>query len=88
MRPFLEAGQRLGVLVEGSSFSRLEFVTSKDGALKIDGTDLAEFDVIYLRVVGRRYEDAALVVNYAREKQIPLVDGIFEKEGLVKVTLS
>lgn len=88
LKPFLEAGKKLGHEVKGASFSRLEFSTANRSGLKINGRDLTDFDIIYLRVVGRRYEDAALVVQYAREKKIPLVDRIFEKEGLIKLPLA
>lgn len=88
LEPFLKAGRELGQEVKGASFSRLEFSTAGDLGLRLDGEDLADFDLIYLRVVGQRYEDAALVVQYAREKGIPLVDKVFEKEGLIKLPLA
>lgn len=87
LEPFLKAGQKLGCQVKGASFNQLEFITP-DSGLKVDGQDLTSFDLIYLRVVGRRWEDAALVVQYAKEKGIPLVDRIFEKQGLIKLPLA
>lgn len=88
LKPFLKAAKEFSHEVKGFSFSRLEFLSRPQPALKVDGQDLAEFDLIYLRVVGRRYEDAALVVEYAKEKGITLVDKIFEKEGFIKLPLA
>lgn len=87
LKPFLEAGEKLGQTIKCASFSRLEFFTQAETSLKIDNFDLADFDLIYIRVVGRRYEDVALVVQYAKEKKIPLVDSIFEKKGFIRLPL-
>jgi len=88
LMPFLEAGKSLGQEIKGASFNQLEFLTNKKKAvLKVENQDLADFDLIYLRVVGKRYEDAALIVQYAREKGIILVDKIFGEEGLIKLPL-
>lgn len=85
LKAFLQVAKKLGVEVKGASFNRLEFSTEDELRLKVDGEDLANFGLIYLRVVGRRYEDAALVVQYAQEKGVPLVDKIFEKEGFIRL---
>ncbi|MBI2590538.1 MAG: hypothetical protein HYW33_01485 [Candidatus Blackburnbacteria bacterium] len=78
LQPFVKAGVWLGVEVVAASFSQLEY-SSGDCVLRISGEDLKNFDVIYIRLVGERSEDAAIVAQYAVENKIPLVDSIFAR---------
>lgn len=85
--PFVEAGQRLGVDVRTASFSQLESFSSDGFAMRIGNEDIASFDVIYIRLVGRRLEDASLLANYAKKKGIRLVDKIYQESLLMPLTL-
>ena len=86
--PFVEAGATLGISVKVSSFAKLEYVTGRDETrVTIDGEDVANYDCIYIRLVGRRYEDVALLVYYARQKGIKLVDSVYQKDGIIRVPL-
>lgn len=87
--PFLVAGKKLGVNIDCVSFAKIEFTTGKS-ELKIlaNGRDIADYDLVYLRVVGKRYEDAALVVNYAREHNVRLVDRTYQLDGIIRVPLA
>jgi RimK family alpha-L-glutamate ligase len=86
---FKEAGDSLGANVDCISFAKLEYL-SGEGKLKIlvEGKDIADYDVVYLRLVGKRYEDAALVVHYCRENNIRLVDRTYEMDGVIRVPLA
>jgi len=86
---FKEAGDALGANVDCISFAKLEYL-SGEGKLKIlvDGKDIANYDVVYLRLVGKRYEDAALVVQYCRGNNIRLVDKTYELDGVIRVPLA
>ena len=88
MSPFLEAGRNLGLDVTISSFSKITFQTL-DGAVKvkIEDRDLRTFDVVYFRLVGKRYEDAALIVAYCRQEGIRIIDRIYEKDGVIRIPL-
>jgi RimK family alpha-L-glutamate ligase len=52
------------------------------------GRDIAEYSVIYLRVVGKRLEDATVLVNYAKENGVKLVDRVYNKSFLIPSTVS
>jgi RimK family alpha-L-glutamate ligase len=86
--PFSKAAEELSLDVHVASFAKLEYMT--DGGevkVKVDGHDIADFDVVYLRVVGKRYEDAALLVYYCRQKGIRIVDNTYEIDGLIRVPI-
>ena len=89
--PFLSAAGKLksDVSVDIRSFKDLESY-SVDGEQKVfvGGQDVAGYDLIYLRLVGRRFEDAALLVYYARKFGVKIIDSIFEREGLVRLPLA
>lgn len=86
--PFIEAGQKLGVDVDVSSFAKLSFVTEgRSIRVLANGIDLAEYKVLYIRVVGKRFEDAALAVYYCRQNNVRIVDSMYEKDGLIRVPI-
>jgi glutathione synthase/RimK-type ligase-like ATP-grasp enzyme len=86
LKPFTEAGERLGADTVVASFSKLEYFADNDGfRLTVEGIELKEFSVVYFRLVGKRYEDAALVVNYCRENGIRIVDKTYEFAGLIRI---
>jgi glutathione synthase/RimK-type ligase-like ATP-grasp enzyme len=88
INPFVEAGKELGLDVTVASLAKLEYATvGEKVVVKISGSDLKEFNVIYLRLVGKRYEDAALLVNYARENGLRIVDEVYERDGLIRVPI-
>jgi len=86
---FKKVGDRLGVNVDCVSFAKLEYTTG-EGKLTIlvEGKDIASYDVVYLRLVGKRYEDAALVVHYCRQNNVRLVDRTYEMDGVIRVPLA
>ena len=86
--PFVDAAVELGLDVTCASFSSLEYINS-DGftRVKVQGNDLAEFGVVYLRLVGKRYEDAALLTYYCREMGVRLVDTIYQSDGIIRIPI-
>lgn len=82
LRPFLEVGQKFGVNVYIASFSDLSyFISGRAGKFVLSclGKDVSWFDVVYIRLVGRRHEDVALLVRYAKQRGVRLVDGVYQK---------
>jgi len=73
-----------------ASFYDLEYSSlgGKNFSLKIQGIDIKEFQKIYIRLVGKRLEDATLIVNYAHQKGVKLVDRVYEHSIMVASTLS
>ncbi|OGY07717.1 MAG: hypothetical protein A2700_02320 [Candidatus Blackburnbacteria bacterium RIFCSPHIGHO2_01_FULL_44_64] len=90
LEPFLEAGKNVGAEVVVGSFGELSYLTEssqKTPRLFVGERDIADFDVIYFRLVGKRAEDAALVVSFAREHKIPVVDQIYTRDGFINLPL-
>ncbi len=86
--PFIDAATQIGLDVMCASFSSLEYVTSGGiVSVKVQGVDLADFSTVYLRLVGKRYEDAALLTYYCRQKGVRLVDSIYESDGIIRVPI-
>jgi len=76
LAPFEDAAKELNLDCRFTSFSKLEYLSTKnDIELKVDGENVSSFDVIYIRLVGKRAEDAALLVSFAKERKIRIVDG-------------
>lgn len=87
IQPFHQAAQELGVSVHTDNLANLEYFPDSD-SLMISGQNIADFDAVYFRLVGRKFEEASLIVNYCRQKGIRLVDNIFERDGLVRLPLA
>lgn len=88
LEPFLEAGRRLGVSVRTASFSQVTCSSSDGFVVRVADLDIASFDVVYIRLVGRRLEDATLLANYAKKKGVRLVDRVYEDSLLMPLTLA
>lgn len=88
LEPFLEVGRRLGINVETASFSQLQAFSGDEFVLRLKGLDIASFDVVYIRLIGRRLEDATLLANYAKKKGIRLVDRVYQNSLLMPLTLA
>ena len=48
--------------------------TSGELVIKIGNHDIADFDIVYIRVVGKRLEIASVLVDYAKSHGVRLVD--------------
>ncbi len=87
-QPFLDAGKVLGVDVTLSSFSKVEYKTEGgQTVVTVDGVDLASFDAVYFRLVGKRYEDAALTTAYCRAKDVRIIDRVYQSDGIIRIPL-
>ncbi len=62
--------------------------TSNKLQILIGDNDIADFDVIYIRVVGRRLEIASVLVDYARKHGVRLVDQIYNEPQMMPSTIS
>jgi glutathione synthase/RimK-type ligase-like ATP-grasp enzyme len=71
-----------------ASFSSLNFESGGDYVLKINDTDVKEFDLIYIRMVGKRFEETSLLVNYAINNNIKIVDGVYLKDHFMPSSIS
>jgi RimK family alpha-L-glutamate ligase len=88
LAPFAVEAQKLGLDVTLAGFGNLEYSSEGEVQLKVKGQPVENFDVIYIRLVGKRFEDASLLVNYAREKGIKIVDKMYEKSHIIRLPLA
>ncbi|OGY07083.1 MAG: hypothetical protein A2694_03340 [Candidatus Blackburnbacteria bacterium RIFCSPHIGHO2_01_FULL_40_17] len=86
--PFKEASGRLGVDLTTASFSELSYILN-DGnfKLKVNGVDVASYGVVYIRLVGKRREDAILLTEYAKDKGIKVLDTTHLNQGVLPKSL-
>lgn len=91
LESFREAIRRLKVDVTLASFSQLEFFSAEkkgEFVLRVGGRDVSDFNVIYIRLVGKRLEDASLLVEYAKQHGIRLVDKVYQDASFLPSTIS
>lgn len=85
---FLDAAKDVpGVSVTTASFSNLSYQSGSPFKLLVKGIDVATFDTIYIRVVGKRLEDATVLARYAKEHHVRIVDKLYEKSHLMPESL-
>jgi len=88
MEPFKLEGEKLGLKVVTASFSDLSYSTEGELQLAVKDEPVDSFDVIYIRLVGKRFEDVSLLVNFAKEKRIRIVDKIYEKSHIIRLPIA
>ncbi len=89
LEPFLVAGKNLSVTVTIASFSELNFRSdTEDFILNVGNIDVKTFDAIYIRMVGKRVEDATLLANYAQKHKIAIYDTLYGNSLLLPSSLA
>jgi RimK family alpha-L-glutamate ligase len=88
LEAFKREGNKLGLEVEIASFSDLSYKTEGELKLTLKDKSVDSFDVIYIRLVGKRFEDVSLLVNFAKEKRIRIVDKIYEKSHIIRLPIA
>ena len=78
----------MGLKVVTASFSDLSYSTEGELKLTLKGEPVDSFAVIYIRLVGKRFEEVSLLVNYAKEKGIKIVDKIYEKSHIIRLPIA
>jgi len=83
--------KKLGLNVQLASFYDLEYKSTNhktNFTLLVKGKDLKQYDLVYFRLVGKRFEDASLVINYAKKNGIKIVDKVYETSLFLPSTVS
>lgn len=85
--PFVDAAKKLNINVSIASFSDLSYQAfrSSNFKLEISGKDIKSFDLIYIRLVGRHFEELSVVVDFARKNNIKLVDSVYQNSNFVRL---
>jgi ribosomal protein S6--L-glutamate ligase len=87
---FSKEAKVLGTDLKIAAFSDLEYdieSAGKGSSIKIGDRNLADFGVIYFRLLGDSTENAAIVADYAKRRGIRIVDSLYEKPEFVKLPL-
>lgn len=88
IEPFVKEAKKLNVSLLTASFSDLEYLTDDEKViLKVKGEDVASFSIVYVRLVGKRYEEVSLLVNYCKQHKVRVVDRVFEREDLIRIPI-
>ena len=87
---FKDATLRLGLDVTLASLNDInyEYKNTSEFSLKIENKDISDFKLIYIRMIGKRIEDASLLVDYAHKNRIKVVDHLYESELLLPSSIS
>jgi glutathione synthase/RimK-type ligase-like ATP-grasp enzyme len=85
---FKQKAQEMGMNANCASFYDLsyELVEGKPVDLRLNGKEL-DIDLAYIRVIGKRLEEASLFVSYAKSKGIRLVDKIYSEAEMMPSTI-
>lgn len=87
--PFEVEAKKLGLDVSLASFSDLSYQTGgSDGILLVNGMPITDFNLIYIRLVGRRFEDLALLLREAKKEGIKVIDKVFTESGFARLPIS
>ncbi len=71
-----------------ASFSDLEYDTgSMPFKLLVCGEPVESFDLIYIRLVGKRFEDLSLLIDYAKKHNLKIVDTMYSDSGIARLPL-
>lgn len=86
---FAEEAKKIGVDLTLASFSKLEYLLNLGSPveIKVEDKPLDSFDLIYIRIIGKRKEDVGIVVNYAKDKGIRIIDEIYENNRTFAIPL-
>lgn len=82
---FQKTADILHLPVYCASFSELQFnnLNPHDIQMFVGEHSVKSFSLIYIRLIGKRLEEATLLTRYAREKGIPLVDALYNDEPMM-----
>jgi len=85
IQDFQKTADLLNMPVYCASFSELHFSNLDSLPIKMFAGDnpIEDFGLIYIRLIGKRLEEATLLTRYAREKNIPLVDSLYNDEPMM-----
>lgn len=88
--PFKNAAKELDLDVTVASFLDLTYETTTDRnvILRVEDKDIASFDIIYIRLIYKRFEEASLLVDYARNHKIKIVDEVYEKARFTRLPIA
>lgn len=76
-------------IVDMTSLTNMIFDISNDKCSvidKISGNDVADYDLVIIRTVGKRLEIGIALAQYLTMKQVPFIDGYLKTQGAGKLT--
>ena len=88
LTPFKLSIRDLNIDLTTASFSDIYFDSGSSEMNIRGGANLAGFDVIYFRLVGKSLETAALVAGYAKKNRVQIMDKIYANSQIFPITQS
>lgn len=87
---FKPAIDKLGLSATLSTFSDINYdnKNTPNFVLRVGNVDIRKYDLIYIRMVGKRLEDAALLASFAKKHGITVVDNLYETETVYPSSIS
>jgi RimK family alpha-L-glutamate ligase len=86
--PFKLAGNKIDTPITTASFADIVYESSNTGVRLKSGEDIADFAIIYFRLVGKELETASLVADYAKKNGVKIVDKIYTNSQVFPVSQS
>jgi len=86
--PFKLAGNKKNTPLVTASFGDVVYESTDTGLYLKSGEDIADFSLIYFRLVGKELETASLVADYAKKNSVKIVDKIYTNSQVFPVTQS
>lgn len=84
--PFKDAARKLKIKLTCASFSQLSYLGEKNNLeLFVDGIAVNKFDLVYIRLVGRKSEECAVLVSYCVKNGIKVIDRAFRKSLSLRI---
>jgi len=84
---FSTAASEIGLDITTASFSEIEFDSASQD-LRISELSFSDFETVYIRMVGKRLEEATLLVNWAKQMGIRVVDRVYQEAFFIPPTIS
>lgn len=86
---FKSFDKEFGVKVTTASFSEVSYITEgQETKILVDSKDLKDFDLIYIRLIGKRLEDASVLADYITSHNIRIIDSCLTKLPIFPMTQS
>jgi RimK family alpha-L-glutamate ligase len=86
--PFVLAAKKTQIALTTASFDDIVFGSGNEGLYLKSGEDIADFALIYFRLVGKSLETASLVAEHAKKKGIKIIDKIYTNSQVFPISQS
>lgn len=87
-KKFEEVGKKLGIEVVVASLSGISYlIENSEIEVFVKNQKVEDFNLVYFRLIGSSKEQMSVLLEYARENKIRVVDGIYEHSKYLEIPL-